>query len=112
MPDEESEFRSFRPPRKGKVITASVLDVGLVEFSYHALERMNSRGISEDEVLATVRNPTQTGLPTEPGTEHVRWQKDRRTFIDVVYAKKADRVGIITVWKTRRSSIRPTRRRR
>jgi hypothetical protein len=40
------------------------------------------------------------------------WQKDLRTFIDVVYAKKADRLGIITAWKTKRSPIRPTRRRR
>jgi hypothetical protein len=112
MPEDDSGFRSYRPPKKGKVIRASVLDVHVVEFSYHALERMRTREITEEDVLSAVRNPTKTGLGAEPGNEHVRWEKNRRTLIDVVYAKKANRVGIITVWKTKRSLIRPARRRK
>ena len=97
--------------KKGKIVTASVLDVQLVEFTYHALQRMRTREVTEEDVLSAVRDPTKTGLGAEPGEEHVRWQKDRRTLIDVVYVKKVDRVAIITAWKTKRSLIRPTRRR-
>ena len=112
MPEGERSGFRIVGPRKGKIIRASVLNVQLVEFSYHALERMRSREVTEEDVLSAVRNPTKTGLGAEPGNEHIRWEKDRRTLIDVVYAKKADRVGIITIWKTRRSLIRPTRRQR
>ena len=89
-----------------------MLGVQLVEFTYHALARMSARGVTEQEVLTTVRNPTQTGLRAEPGHEHVRWQKDRRTLIDVVYAMKADRVGIITAWKNKRGLVRLSRSRK
>jgi hypothetical protein len=112
MPEDQSASGSPRGPKVGKVIRASVLGVHVVEFTYHALARMNNRGITEEDVLSAVRNPTKTGLGAEPGHEHVRWQKDLRTFIDVVYTKKTDRLGIITAWKTKRSPIRPTRRRR
>jgi hypothetical protein len=112
MPDDQPDSGSTRGTKVGKVIRASVLGVQVVEFTYHALARMNNRGITEEDVLSAVRSPTQTGLGAEPGKEHVRWQKDLRTFIDVVYAKMADRVGIITAWKTKRGLIRPTRRRR
>ena len=109
---EESDSGYPRGPKSGKIIRASVLGVQLVEFTYHALRRMSSRGVTEQDLLSTVRNPTETGLPAEPGNDHVRWQKDRRTFIDVIYSKKADRVGIITVWKTKRGLIRLARSRK
>lgn len=98
-------------PRPGKVIRASVLGVQLVEFTHHVLDRMNNREITEEDVLSALRNPTETGLGAEPGREHIRWQKDRRTLIDVVYTKTADRIGVLTAWKSKRSLIRPTRRR-
>src|SRR5207244_990249 len=104
MSEDQSQF-PFVSGRKGRVIRAPVLGVQLVEFTYHAVQRMSSREIREEDVLSAVRNPTCTGLSAEPGTEHIRWQRDRRTFIDVVYAMTADRVGIITVWKSKRSSI-------
>jgi hypothetical protein len=110
MPGDQSEFRPIRGPKHGKIIRAVVLGVQIVEFSYHALMRMKSRGVAEEDVLSTLRKPTQTGLPTEPGTMRVRWQKNLRTSIDVVYAVKADRIGIITAWTTKRSLFRPKRR--
>jgi hypothetical protein len=109
-PDDRPDFRFVRGRRRGKVIKAAVLGVRLVELTYHALMRMRTRRVSQGDVLRTVRNPTQTGLPTEPGNERVRWQKDTRTSIDVVYAKKADRVAIITVWKTKQRPVRRPRR--
>jgi hypothetical protein len=111
MPDGQSSF-PFVGPQSGKTIKTSVLGVHLVEFTRHALERMGTRGVTEEDVLNAIRRPTETGLDTEPGNERIRWQKDRRTLIDVVYAKKQDRIGIITAWKTRRSLIRPRRSRK
>lgn len=111
MPDDQPGFRHVRRPKQGKVVRASVLGVQFVEFTYHALARMNNRGITEQDVLSALRNPTETGLAAEPGSEHVRWKKDRRTIVDVVYALTADRVGIITAWKNKPSLFRPTRRR-
>ncbi len=111
MPDEgESGFRSM-PSKKSRLIRASVLGVELVDLTYHAQLRMNMREITVEDLLSALRHPTETGLPAEPGTERYRWRKDRRTFIDVVFARKSNRVGIVTVWKTTRSLIRRARRR-
>jgi hypothetical protein len=102
----------FRRPKSGKVIQVSLLGVELVEFTYHALQRMAARGVSEDDVFTALRKPSKSGLQTEPGKEHIQWRKDRRTLIDVVYAKAGDRIGIITVWRTRPNLIRPVGRKR
>jgi Domain of unknown function (DUF4258) len=112
MSEDRSGSQNYRPPKVGKVIKASILGVQLVEFTHHALERMRAREVAEEDVLKAVQNPTTTGLKAESGHEHVRWEKDRRTLIDVVYTKKADRIGIISAWKTKRSLIRPVRRRK
>jgi hypothetical protein len=111
-PGDWPGFRNSRGRRRGKVIKAAVLGVHLVELTYHALMRMKTRRVSQGDVVKAVRNPTQTRLPTEPGHERVRWQKDSRTSIDVVYAKKADRVAIVTVWKTKRGPVRPPRKKK
>jgi hypothetical protein len=111
MPDEgEPESWRIRPLKKSRLIRASVLGVELVDLTYHAQKRMEMREITLEDVLSTLRHATETGLPAEPGAERFRWQKDRRTFIDVVFARKSNRIGIITVWKTTRSLIRRTRR--
>jgi hypothetical protein len=48
------------------VIHENVLGCQTVAFDEHAVRRMNERGVSEDDVLDVLRNPTQTGLPTQP----------------------------------------------
>jgi hypothetical protein len=47
-----------------RVIQESVRGCSTVAFDQHALQRMQERGITEDEVLDVLRHPTQTGLPT------------------------------------------------
>ena len=112
MREDQPGFRTV--PKRSKLVRASVLDVELVDFSYHAQMRMKDRGVTEEDVLSALRNPNETGLKAETGEEHVRWKKDRHTWIDVVYAKNTnpDRIGIITVWKSKRTLIRPKRRQR
>jgi Domain of unknown function (DUF4258) len=69
---------------------------------------MKERGISEFEVLKTMREPDQTGLTTQPGRKRVRWHKTSRVAIDVVYEEDVDHLRVVTVVKT----IKPIARRR
>jgi len=110
MSGEDESGQWAIPLQKSSLIRASVLGVELVDLTYHAQKRMATREVSLDDVLNTLRHPTQTGLPAEPANERYRWQKDRRTFIDVVFARKPNRVAIISVWKNTRSLIRRARR--
>ena len=64
---------------------------------------MRIREVSERQLLAVLRNPSETGLPTEPGREHVRKYKNVRQSIDAVYKLWHDRVVVITVYPTKQS---------
>src|SRR5438046_676319 len=92
------ERRSVRiQQRHGYVIRAQVGRFARVGFMAHAVDRMESRGISEADVLQTLREPDETGLPTQPGRKRVRWQKTPRVAIDVVYEELADEIAVVTV---------------
>jgi hypothetical protein len=69
-----------------------------VEFCYHALEQMKIRGISERQVLAAIRYPDETGLPTQPHRERVRKFKNPKRAIDVVYEVWPDRIVVVTTF--------------
>ncbi len=90
-----------RPPRKitdvSKLLQVNVLGVELVEIIHHAIIRMKERGVSDRDVLEALRNPDQTGLPTQPGRSRVRWNRTHRVAIEVVFEKMKDRVRVITV---------------
>jgi hypothetical protein len=91
------EDRRVWRKRFGPVIYHSVMGVDMVEFTRHALDRMEQRGVSEADVLKTLDSPDREIPSDVPGTVRVRRDKSARVSIDVVYALGRDRVGVITV---------------
>jgi hypothetical protein len=82
----------------------------LVELTGHVQQRMKERGVSQEDVLNTIRNPTKSVPSTQSGRLRFRWQKTPRTFIDVVFEESKDRVCVVTVIKITRSLIRRRRK--
>src|SRR5438477_1788739 len=76
-----------------------VLGYNRIWFTRHALTRMKQRGITESEVFAVLKTPTQKGLPTAP--RRLRWRKHRtaRLAVDVVFTRLPNQLRIITVIK-------------
>ena len=83
--------------RTGKVFNRPILGFDKVEFVRHALARMKQRGITYDDVYHAIEHPDETGLPTAPGRQRVRWNKFDYRSVDVVFELGEDRVRIITV---------------
>jgi hypothetical protein len=95
------EWQSF-DDEPGKIVDVDdLLGKAQIEFIFHALEQMRIRTISEQEVIAVIRNPTETGLATQAGRERVRKFKKPTKAIDVVYEVLEDRVRVITVFPKR-----------
>jgi hypothetical protein len=84
---------------RGLILNQRLLGRDKVEFIHHALVRMNQRGVSQAEVFHTIEHPSQTGLPTQPGRQRVRWNKSINYSVDVVFELMDDRVRIITVMR-------------
>ncbi len=80
-----------------KVVQTQVLGKGEVAFDEHALERMAERGITEAQVLATLKNPDMTGLRADPGRQRVRRHYGSHTSVDVVYEEEPNRILVVTV---------------
>ena len=91
LPDEPSTI----------VEVDDLLGKSKVEFIFHAVDQMRIRKISVLEVLAVIRTPAVTGLPTQPGRERVRKFKKPTKAIDVVYEVLEDRIRVITVFPKR-----------
>jgi uncharacterized protein DUF4258 len=89
----------------GEILHESALGFGVAEVCRHALDRMQSRGMTKRDLLRTVRNPDVTGLPIQPGRERIRWNKTARVAIDVVYERLEDRLFIVTVIRITRPII-------
>ena len=79
-------------------VDPALLGKSKVEFPYHCLEQMKTRQITEREVLAAVRYPDETGLPTQENRERVRKFKKPTKAIDVVYEVWPDRVVVVTAF--------------
>ena len=79
-----------------KFIKVSILGRQKLELVGHALLQMSIRGISEQDVIRTIRNPTRTGLRTKPSRKRVRRHKSTYKAIDVVYEELPDRIRVIT----------------
>ena len=61
------------------------------------MDRLRERKITRDQVCDAIENPDETGLPTWPGRERVRWSSGTRHAIDVVYEIRAGtQIRIIT----------------
>ena len=87
------------PKETSRIIHESVGRFRVIELVGHAQERMKLRGISDYDIVMTLRNPTVKGLPTQPGRLRVRWNKTMRVAIEVVYQEHPDRIVVITALK-------------
>ena len=81
----------------GRLVKATVGKFNLIEICNHALDRMKGRGVSQDEVIKTLRSPTRKGVPTQPGRKRVRKNRRSSEAVDVVYKEGDDRLVVITV---------------
>jgi hypothetical protein len=79
------------------VIRESVRGCSTVAFDEHALKRMQERGVTEDEVLEVLRNPTQTGLPTTANRFRQRKHLGAQGYIDVVFEEDPTQIVVFTV---------------
>lgn len=79
-----------------RVIQENVLDCKSVAFDEHALVRLGERNVTEDEVLDVLRNPDQTGLPTQPNRFRYRKCLAGRT-VDVVFEHDPTQIVVVTV---------------
>lgn len=82
---------------------AEVCGKNLVAFDEHSIQRMEERGITEEQVLATLRAPDIAGLRADPGRLRVRRHYGLHASVDVVYEEEPTRILVIT-------AIRVTRR--
>jgi hypothetical protein len=81
------------------VIHEVVLGCQTVAFDEHAIRRMGERNVSEDEVLEVLRNPTQTGLPTQPNRFRYRKSNATGEWIDVVFEHDPTQIVVFSVWR-------------
>ncbi len=79
-----------------RVVRENVLGCKSVAFDEHADARMKERIVSEEEVFEVLRNPDQTGLPTQPNRERYRKLLSDRS-IDVVFERDPTQIVVITV---------------
>lgn len=86
-----------------KVIQEEILGKSEVAFDEHAVKRMEERGVTEAQVLATLKNPDITGLRADPGRWRARRHYGSHTSIDVVYEERPNQILVI-------STIRVTRK--
>ena len=100
--------------RKAKVVRAKLLGFDKVEFLAHALEQMEVRIITQEQVLAAIRETEEAGLPTQPGRIRVRRSIDTFRYVDVIYSLEKDRVLVVTAISIQKSEPSPlvTRRKR
>lgn len=70
-----------------------------VEFSDHALQQMQARGISEQEVLDCISSPSQRGLRANrpDRTRYRRYLGMSGKYVDVVFKKSPpDTIIVVT----------------
>jgi hypothetical protein len=79
-----------------RVVQEQVLGCKSVAFDEHALTRMAERSVTEDEVIEVLRNPDQTGLPTQPNRCRYRKSLAGRS-VDVVFEHDPTQIVVITV---------------
>ena len=81
------------------VIHESLLGCKTVAFDEHAIGRMQERKVSEDEVVDVLRNPTQTGPPTQPNRYRYRKAGAGGAWIDVVFEHDPTQIVVFSVWR-------------
>jgi Domain of unknown function (DUF4258) len=86
-----------------KILQENACGKDEVALDEHALKRMNERGITEAQVLATLRNPDMTGLRADPGRLRVRRHYGSHASIDVVYEEEPTRILVVSAIRIRRN---------
>jgi hypothetical protein len=81
------------------VIQESVRGCRSVAFDEHAIRMMRQRGVSEDEVLEVLRNPTRTDLKADADRLHFRRQTGPGTWVDVIFEEDPTQIVVISVWR-------------
>jgi len=79
-------------------LKVKLLGFDTVEFISHALKQMEMRGITADQVIRAMRNPTETGLPTQMYRFRIRRHIGRDQALDVVYEELLDRIRVVTAF--------------
>jgi hypothetical protein len=80
-----------------RVIHESVRGCRSVAFDEHAIQRMQGRNVTEDEVLDVLRHPDQTGLPTQPGRLRFRKHFGTKGSVDVIFEEDPTQIVVFTV---------------
>lgn len=92
------EIRVLKTGEKklGLVIDCELRGFSKVEFFDHALAQMKIRGLTQSEVLETIRNPDATGLPTQTNRFRFRKYRGQKRAVDVVFEEWNDRLVVVT----------------
>jgi hypothetical protein len=61
-------------------------------------DQIDLRGITKEQVITALRNPTETGLPTTMFRFRIRRQLGRKKALDVVYEEHPKHILIITTF--------------
>ncbi len=97
-PQGSGPFRK-RKAKSGLTLFVHVLTYEKIEFCRHSLDRMKMRGVTRDEVIEAINDPTSTGHKTRPGRSRIRKAfASSGKMIDVVYDEIEDRVRVITTF--------------
>jgi hypothetical protein len=84
-----------------KIIRANIRQFRFVILSHHVQQRMRQRGITEADILQTLKNPTRTGLRvSHPDRKRYRKNKSQYKAIDVVFLEKGEFIDVITAYPT------------
>jgi hypothetical protein len=110
MADDFAPLKPTRSRFQNLILDAVVPGYDEVELTGHAREQMVIRGFDENDVVRTLANPTERGLPTQPGRQRVRRNLNARFACDVVYAESGKKIRVITVIKITRRLIERRKR--
>jgi uncharacterized protein DUF4258 len=81
------------------VIPENVRGCSSVAFDEHAIQRMQERGVNEDEVLDVLRNPDRTDLQTLPGRFRFRKNLGPSAWVDVIFEEDPTQIVVFSVWR-------------
>jgi len=81
------------------VIQESVRGCRSVAFDEHAVRMMKQRGVSEDDVLEVLRNPTRTDLRADANRLHFRKQTGSQAWVDVIFEEDPTQIVVVSVWR-------------
>jgi hypothetical protein len=88
---------------KSLFVPVAIRGVNTLELIWHAQERMKERGVTQDDVIRSLREPDEvTPCKDQPGRREAVRNKTARVQLKVVFEEFPDRVRVITVKKKQR----------